>query len=291
MFSGSIVAIVTPMQADGTVDYPAFEQLIDWHLENHTDGIVILGSTGEAATINPAERKKIVQWAVKHIHDRVPVIIGTGSNCTSHTIEMTREAMELGADAALIVVPYYSKPTQEGLYQHFKAVAEAVPLPQILYNVPSRTACDLLPETVLRLAKLPNIVGIKEATGDIKRVQQLRADNNEFDLLSGDDHTAMEFMLAGGNGVISVVANVAPKAFHDLCAAATKKNREAAENYNQQLAKLHQALFVESNPIPVKWALAQMGKIKNHLRLPLTPLTDQCQANVRQALQHAGIQI
>ncbi len=291
MFSGSIVAIVTPMKPNGDVDYKNFERLIDWHLENDTDGLVVLGTTGESPTIEPEERVKIVSHAVEQVNERIPVIVGTGANSTHHAIALTRQAMELGADAGLLVTPYYNKPTQEGLYQHFKSLAEAVPMPQILYNVPSRTACDLLPETVSRLTKFSNIVGIKEATGDIERVKKLREMNNELDLLSGDDKTAMEFMLAGGKGVISVVANIVPKAFHTLCEAAITNNHKLAEEYDNKLKILYKALFIESNPIPTKWALAQMGLIAEGIRLPLTPLSQQFHAEVRQALQSAGIKI
>ena len=292
MFNGSLVAIVTPMKANSDIDYKGFSHLIDWHLENDTDGIVVLGTTGESPTIDPEERVKIVRHVMDQVNERVPVIVGTGTNSTRHTIELTRQAMELGADAALLVTPYYNKPTQEGLYQHFSAVAQAVPIPQILYNVPSRTACDLLPETVSRLVKFSNIVGIKEATGDIDRVKRLRELSDEpFDLLSGDDKTAMEFMLAGGKGVISVVANIAPKAIHVLCAAAVANNRGLAEKYNRKLEGLYQALFAESNPIPVKWALAQMGMISDGIRLPLTPLSSKFHDEVRQAVAQAGISI
>lgn len=287
MFHGSLVALVTPMQANGAIDYACLAELVEWHIENHTDGLVILGTTGESPTIEANERRKIVQRVVNQVHARLPVIVGTGSNSTAHTIQLTQQAMEMGADAALVVTPYYNKPTQEGLYQHFTLVADRVPIPQILYNVPSRTGCDLLPETLLRLARHPNIVGIKEATGDISRVAKLAG--SELDLLSGDDATAAAFMLAGGKGVISVVANVAPQAFHALCEAARRGDRQQVEKYDQQLQGLHKALFCEANPIPVKWALKEMGLIKNGIRLPLTELSEHHHAVVRAALQQAGI--
>lgn len=291
MFTGSIVAIVTPMQSNGDIDYQRLEALVDWHLENQTDGFVVLGTTGECPTIEADERVKIVKQVIDQVNGRVPVIVGTGTNSTRHSCEMTQQAMALGADAVLLVAPYYNKPTQEGMYYHFKTIAEAVPIPQILYNVPSRTACDLLPETLLRLTQFSNIVGVKEATGDIERVKLLSQANNQLDLLSGDDKTAMEFMLNGGKGVISVVANVAPKEFHQLCVAAVAKNRELAQQHNRSLEALHTSLFVEGNPIPVKWALAQMKMIGEGIRLPLTVLDKKYHGQVRQAMQQAGIKI
>lgn len=291
MFKGSIVAIVTPMKADGDIDYESLRQLVEWHLSNETDGIVVLGTTGESATVKSDERTQIIRQVVDQVNEKIPVIVGTGVNSTQHSIELTRQAMELGADGALLVTPYYNKPTQEGLFQHFKTVAEAVPIPQILYNVPSRTACDLLPETILRLGKISNIVAVKEATGDIDRVKQLLNARCEIDLLSGDDKTAMEFMLAGGKGVISVVANVVPKAFHAFCEAATAGDRKTAEEYNKKLMPLCSQLFAESNPIPAKWALLKMGMIPEGIRLPLTPLAQQFHTPVLNAMQTAGIQI
>lgn len=291
MFNGSLVAIVTPMKSNGEIDYDRFKSLIEWHLGEGTDGFVILGTTGEAPTITPDERIKIIRQVLDQVNEEIPVIVGTGANSTTHALEMTQQAMELGADAALLVTPYYNKPTQEGLFQHFKTIAEAVPIPQILYNVPSRTACDLLPETALRLSAYSNIVGIKEATGDIERVKQLSQTTNHFDLLSGDDKTAMDFMLAGGKGVISVVANIVPKACRGLCAAAVSGNAELAKQHNDKLSPLYQSLFIESNPIPTKWALAQMGMIAEGIRLPLTPLSRKYHDEVRQALQQVGIKI
>ncbi|MBS0350755.1 MAG: 4-hydroxy-tetrahydrodipicolinate synthase [Proteobacteria bacterium] len=287
MFYGSLVALVTPMQPDGAVDYATLSELVEWHIASKTDGLVILGTTGESPTIEPVERRQIIERVVTQVRQKIPVVVGTGTNCTKHTIQLTKQAMELGADGALIVTPYYNKPTQEGLYQHFAAVAEAVPLPQILYNVPSRTGCDLLPETILRLDHFTNIVGVKEATGDISRVEQLSS--TEMDLLSGDDGTAAAFMLAGGKGVISVVANVAPRQIHELCQAALKKESQQVDEYDQQLSSLYKALSCEANPIPVKWALHEMGKIKSGIRLPLTFLSERCQPAVRSALQANGL--
>lgn len=286
MFHGSLVALVTPMQPDGSVDYASLAGLVEWHIENLTDGLVIIGTTGESPTIGSVERRQIIERVINQVRERIPVIVGTGSNSTQHTIALTQQAMELGADAALIVTPYYNKPTQEGLYQHFSAVAERVPLPQILYNVPSRTGCDLLPKTVLRLSKHTNIVGIKEATGDVSRVAELAT--SELDLLSGDDATVSAFILAGGKGVISVVANVAPRMMHELCQAAGQGDRQQVEKYDQQLQGLYKSLFCEANPIPVKWALQKMGLIKSGIRLPLTPLSENYHNVVRSALQQCG---
>ncbi len=284
MFHGSLVAIVTPMNESGDIDYKAFERLVDWHLENETDGLVVLGTTGESATIEPNERKRLIEQTVEQVKEKIPVIVGTGANATKQAIALTQEAMTLGADAALLVTPYYNKPTQEGLYQHYKAVAEAVPIPQILYNVPSRTACDLLPTTVERLGKFSNIVALKEATGDIKRLKELERLGCDMDLLSGDDPTAMEFILQGGKGVISVVANVAPKMVHDLCVAALNGDRKEAKRIQDQLRVLNDNLYLESNPIPVKWVLAEMGLIPRGIRLPLTPLDQQYHSNLRVAM-------
>ncbi len=289
MFNGSLVAIVTPMQPNGDIDYASMKSLVDWHLNNDTDGLVVLGTTGESATIAAAERATLIQQVIAQVNGKIPVIVGTGANATQYAMELTQQAMELGADAALLVTPYYNKPTQEGLFRHFKTIAEAVPIPQILYNVPARTGCDLLPPTVLRLAEFSNIVGLKEATGEIERVTQLLNAGSEIDLLSGDDKTALEFMLAGGKGVISVVANVVPKEFHALCSAALAGDHALAESVNKKLLPLYTQLFAESNPIPTKWALSQMGMISAGIRLPLTPLAKQFHADVRAALQAVGI--
>jgi 4-hydroxy-tetrahydrodipicolinate synthase len=290
MFHGSIVALVTPMREDGSLDYPSMQRLVDFHVENGTSAIVAVGTTGESATLDEHEHCEVMRRVVQMARGRVPVIGGTGANSTQEAIALTRCAMEGGADACLLVTPYYNKPTQEGLYLHHKAVAEAVPIPQILYNVPGRTACDLLPETVARLAHIPNIVGLKEATGDLGRLRRLRElCGDALDLFSGDDATAMDFMLGGGRGVISVTANVAPRAMRDMCAAALRGDRAGAAAFNTPLTALHRDLFIESNPIPVKWALHEMGLIPPGIRLPLTPLSHACHATVRRALQQAGL--
>lgn len=289
MFRGSIVAIITPMKENGAIDFDSFHKLIDWHLENQTDGIVVLGTTGESPTIEFPEREQIIKKAIEWIGGRIPVIAGTGVNSTKETVHLTHHAMELGVDACLVVTPYYNKPTQEGLYQHFKTVAEAVPIPQILYNVPSRTGCDLLPETVGRLSLVPNIVGLKEATGNLTRVKEILDHcKEEIDLLSGDDATAKDFILQGGKGVISVTANVAPRLMHDMCAAALAGNQIEANKLNDRLMPLHQQLFVESNPIPAKWALREMGKISNGIRLPLIWLSENKHHIVRDAIARCG---
>ncbi len=290
MFKGSLVALVTPMQADESVDYAALERLIEFHIEQGTDGIVSVGTTGESATLDHQEHCDVMRFTVDKVAGRVPVIAGTGSNSTREAIELTRCAREMGADAALLVAPYYNKPTQEGLYQHYRAVAEAVALPQILYNVPGRTACDILPETVGRLAQIPNIIGIKEATGDLFRVPEiLRRVESDFMLYTGDDGTAIDFILAGGHGGISVTANVAPKAVHEAYMAALDGNELVAREIDATLRDLHGALFVESNPIPVKWALHEMGLIGEAIRLPLTPLSREHHAAVRAAMEKAGV--
>jgi 4-hydroxy-tetrahydrodipicolinate synthase len=290
MIQGSIVAIVTPMHTDGTLDKIAFQRLIDFHLDNGTDAIVAVGTTGESPTLDSDEHCQVIRWAVEHVAKRVPVIGGSGSNSTREAIELTRCTYEAGADAALLVTPYYNKPTQEGLYQHFKAVAEAVPLPQILYNVPGRTGCDLKPETVARLAQIDNIVGLKDASGDLARVLPQRMScGTEFGLYSGDDGSALEFLCLGGNGVISVTANVAPRAMQRMVAAALRGDNAEAIRINQDLLGLHSKLFIEANPIPVKWAVQHMGLIENGIRLPLTPLSAPSQEAVRQAMRQAGI--
>ncbi len=285
MFHGSLVALITPMHEEGSIDFPSIEKLVDWHLENKTDGLVILGTTGEAATVEHSERNKMIRCVIERVNHRIPVIVGTGTNATKHTIELTKEAMELGADAVLLVTPYYNKPTQEGLYQHYRAIAKAVPIPQILYNVPGRTCCDLLPATVARLSEFANIIGLKEATGNLDRLKQLFDLNIKMDFFSGDDATAMEFMLMGGKGVISVAANVVPRAFHDLCVAAMKKDRQSAEKINATLIDLYRVLFIETNPIPTKWILEKMGLIHLGIRLPLTPLSAQHHAAIESVMQ------
>ena len=290
MFRGSMVALVTPMAADGAIDEKGLEGLIEFHIENGTDAIVSVGTTGESATLDEEEHCFVIRRTVDIVKGRIPVIAGTGSNSTREAIDLTLCAKEAGADACLLVTPYYNKPTQEGLYLHHKAVAEAVAIPQILYNVPGRTAVDMQPVTVARLAKVANIVGIKEATGDIRRAQTILADcGPNFDVYSGDDESAMELMLAGGHGVISVTANVAPKAMHEMCAAALAGNREKASAINQDLMLLHRNLFLEANPIPVKWALKEMGLIGAGIRLPMTELSLAHHESVRQAMRQAKI--
>lgn len=295
-FQGSIVAIVTPMRGGVAPDAPlAWDQLaelIEFHIAQGTDGIVAVGTTGESATLNEEEHCEAIRRTVEIVKHRVPVIAGTGANSTTEAIHLTQQAKAAGADACLLVTPYYNKPTQEGLYLHFKAVAEAVAIPQILYNVPGRTACDMLPATIARLARVPHIVGVKEATGEVARVAQIREQCGEnFVLLSGDDATAREFMLAGGHGVISVTANVAPKAMHELCVAAGAGDAALAAAIDAPLALLHRDLFCESNPIPVKWAVHAMGLIDNGIRLPLTWLSAAAEPTVRAALSAAGIRL
>jgi len=290
MFRGSIVALITPMHEDGGIDEGALRRLVDFHVEQGTDGIVAVGTTGESATLDEPEHCEVIRQVVEYAAGRVAVIAGTGANSTREAISLTRCAREARADAALLVTPYYNKPTQEGLYLHHRAVAEAVDIPQILYNVPGRTACDLLPETAARLAALPNIVGLKEATGDLSRVPRLRElCGPDFDLFSGDDATACEFILRGGQGVISVTANVAPRLMHEMCRAALAGDREAAHAIDAKLQGLHSGLFVESNPIPVKWAVTEMGLAPRGIRLPLTWLSASAQPRVRQAMQMAGV--
>ncbi len=290
MFHGSMVALVTPMHEDGAVDEGSLQRLIDWHVENHTDAIVTVGTTGESATLDEEEHCHVIRRTVEMVAGRVPVIAGTGANSTREAIDLTRCALQAGVDACLLVTPYYNKPTQEGLYRHFVAIADAVPIPQILYNVPGRTACDMLPETVERLSWVSNIVGIKEATGNLDRARAIiQCCAERLDVYSGDDATAMELMLSGGKGNISVTANVAPAAMHAMCAAAIAGDRDAATAANRPLEELHRILFVESNPIPVKWALHEMGMIATGIRLPMTPLAEQYREPLRLALQRAGI--
>ncbi|ABA58977.1 dihydrodipicolinate synthase [Nitrosococcus oceani ATCC 19707] len=290
MFHGSMVALVTPMHPDGALDWEGLRRLVDFHIENGTDAIVTVGTTGESPTLEVKEHIRVIREVVDQAQGRLPVIAGTGANSTREAEELTRAALEAGADACLLVVPYYNRPTQEGLYLHFKAIAEAVPIPQILYNVPTRTACDLLPETVARLADISNIVGIKEATEDIARGRQiLELCGDKLDLYSGEDSAAMEYMLIGGRGTISVTANVAPKAVHEMCTVALQGNRKAAEAINTRLCPLYAALFSEVNPIPVKWALYEMGLIAQGIRLPLTVLSERYHELLRQALRQEQI--
>jgi 4-hydroxy-tetrahydrodipicolinate synthase len=278
------------MHEDGTVDEAALAALVEFHVENQTDAIVAVGTTGESATLDEEEHCQVVRQVVELARSRIPIIAGTGSNSTREAIELTRCAKQAGADACLLVTPYYNKPTQEGLYQHFRAIAEAVDIPQILYNVPGRTAVDLLPETVARLAEIDNIIGIKDATGDVQRARDIIAlCGPEFEVYSGDDGTAMELMLAGARGDISVTANVAPKLMHEMCMAAIQGDRVAASQINDQLVGLHKNLFVEANPIPVKWALHDMGMIHAGIRLPLTVLAPEHQTIVHEELCKAGL--
>ena len=291
MITGSIVAIVTPMHDDGSLDFPRLRSLIDWHIAEGTDGIVIVGTTGESPTVTVDEHCELIRVAVEHCAGRVPVIAGTGANATAEAVELARFAAQAGANAHLSVVPYYNRPTQEGLYRHFRTIAEAVELPLILYNVPGRTVADLANDTVLRLAEVPNIVGLKDATGNLDRACDLveRAPA-EFALYSGDDMTSAAFLMLGGHGVISVTANVAPRAMHALCAAAAAGDMRTLRATNAGLTGLHRDLFCEANPIPVKWAVARMGLIGDGLRLPLTPLSAAHHERVRAAMRKAGIQ-
>lgn len=288
MFKGSIVAIVTPMKTNGEVDYTAFTQLLDWHLQEGTNAVVVCGSTGEAATLTHDEKLALFKLAIKHIAGRIPVIAGTGTNCTQTTLELTKEAAQIGVDACLIVTPYYNKPTQKGLLLHYQTVAAATHLPILLYNVPGRTACVLQTETVIELAKIKNIVGLKDSGSSIERLQELREKcGKEFSLLAGDDDIACAWTLAGGDGVISVTANVAPHLMQEMIVAALNKDETTAKAIDAKLLGLHHDLFCQSNPIPVKWLLAHMGRITDHLRLPLTSLEESFHQKVMTAWQKA----
>ncbi len=290
MIQGSIVALVTPMHDGGEIDKAGLQKLVEFHIQQGTDSIVAMGTTGESATLNEEEHCEVIRTVVQAAAGRIPVIAGTGANSTTEAIDLTRYAKEAGADACLLVTPYYNKPTQQGLYLHYKAVAEAVDIPQILYNVPGRTACDMLPETVVRLSSIPNIVGVKEATGDLSRVQQIRQQcGADFALYSGDDATSCEFCLLGGNGVITVTGNVAPRLMHEMVIAAVAGDRQKALAFDAKLTGLHKHLFVQANPIPVKWAVAEMGLIPRGIRLPLTWLTEDCFPVVRSAMQQAEV--
>lgn len=290
MITGSLVAIVTPMLEDGRLDLARFKGLIDWHIAEGTDGIVVVGTTGESPTVDFDEHKELIRVAVEHAKGRIPIIAGTGGNSTAEAIELSASAKKNGAIASLSVVPYYNKPTQEGLYRHFRKIAESVDLPMIVYNVPVRTVADMLNDTVLRLAEVPGIIGIKDATANMERGADLikRAPRN-FAIYSGDDSAALALILLGGHGVISVTANVAPRLMHEMCAAALVGDVKKARDINLRLLTLHQRLFVEANPIPVKWALGLMGMIEPGLRLPMTPLTDRHYDTVREALSDAGV--
>lgn len=290
MITGSIVAIVTPMHEDGSLDFDSLRKLIDFHVDQGTDGIVIVGTTGESPTVNVDEHCELIRVAVSHAADRIPVIAGVGANSTAEAIELTRFARTAGAVAGLSVVPYYNKPGQEGLYQHFKAIAEAEDLPIWLYNVPGRTVADLSNDTVLRLAQIPNIAAIKDATGSIERICDLVARApKDFALYTGDDMSTLAFMLLGGHGCISVTANVAPKAMHDMCVAAKAGDVATARSINQSLLGLHKHLFCEANPIPVKWAVSQLGLIGPTMRLPMTPLDAGNHERLRAAMVQAGV--
>jgi 4-hydroxy-tetrahydrodipicolinate synthase len=278
------------MKEDGSVDEVALRQLVDYHINHQTDAIIAVGTTGESATLDHDEHGQVIEIVVKQAAGRIPVIAGTGSNSTTEAIELSRHAVQVGATACLSVTPYYNKPTQEGLYLHYKKIAEAVPIPHLLYNVPGRTACDMLPATVKRLAEIDNIVGIKEALGDMKRVAELlQFANDRFAVYSGDDATALELLLMGGKGTISVTANVAPQAMHDMCHRALAGDRAGAEAINARLMGLHKNLFVESNPIPVKWAVHTLGLIPPGIRLPLTPLSAKYHEVVREAMRQAQV--
>lgn len=290
MIQGSIVAIVTPMDDSGEIDYPAFDNLLEWHIECGTDAVVVVGTTGESATLSVAEHCQLVKHSVEVIGGRIPVIAGTGSNSTQEALYFTESAKTHGADACLLVTPYYNKPSQEGLYQHFKTIAEAIDIPQILYNVPGRTACDLLPETVERLADLPTIVGIKEATGDVSRgIQLVSSCGDRLSVYSGDDPIALSLILGGAMGNISVTANVTPTTMHQMCQAARAGNEAEASRLDQIMAPLHKLLFVESNPVPVKWALYRMGLIGKGIRLPLVELNAKYHDKVEEALTAAEV--
>lgn len=287
---GSMVAIVTPMTDDGALDLDSFRRLIDWHIAEGTDGIVVVGTTGESPTVDFDEHRLLIETAARHAKKRVPIIAGTGANSTREAIELSQYAKAAGAEMSLSVVPYYNKPTQEGLYRHFRAIAEAVDIPQILYNVPGRTVADLGNDTALRLAEVPGIVGIKDATGNLERGSDLlRRRPASFRIYSGDDATGIALMLLGGDGVISVTANVAPRLMHDMCVAALNGDAARAVELNNRLLGLHRHLFCEANPIPVKWAVQQLGLMMGGIRLPLTPLSAQYHELVREAIQQAGV--
>jgi len=290
MITGSLVALVTPMHPDGTLDWERLDKLVDFHVESGTHGIVATGTTGESATLRPEEHCDVIRRVVERVNGRIPVIAGTGGNSTHESVDLTREAYEIGVDACLLVVPYYNKPSQEGLFRHFSKVAESVPVKQMLYNVPGRTACDMLNETVLRLADVPNIIGIKDATGNISRGEELiRMVGDKLAVYSGDDATAMELMLRGAKGNVSVTANVAPASMAALCEAAIAGDEARARELNDLLMPLNRKLFLEANPIPVKWALQQMGMIEAGIRLPMTPLSEEYHQDVREALRAGGV--
>lgn len=290
MIQGSIVAIVTPMHADGTLDLPGLRKLIDWHIAEGTDGIVIVGTTGESPTVSVDEHCELIRVAVDHTAKRIPIIAGTGGNSTSEAIELTQFAKDVGADASLLVVPYYNRPTQEGMYQHFRKIVEAVDLPAILYNVPGRTVADMANETILRLAQVPGVIGVKDATGNIGRgIDLMRLAPKEFAVYSGDDPTAMALMFCGAKGNISVTANIAPRGMHQLCDAAMNQRVAEAVAINNKLFPLHNKLFVEPNPVPLKWAMAEIGLIPSGMRLPIVPLAAEYHDVVRAAMRESGV--
>jgi 4-hydroxy-tetrahydrodipicolinate synthase len=290
MLTGSLVAIVTPMHEDGSLDLERFRRLLDFHVREGTDGIVVVGTTGESPTVDWDEHRLLIKTAVEHVAGRIPVIAGTGANSTREAIELSAFAKQAGAAMSLSVVPYYNKPTQEGLYRHFRAVTEAVDLPMIVYNVPGRTVADLSTDTLLRLAQLPNVVGVKDATANLERGTDLvRRAPERFAVYSGDDGTALALMLVGGHGVVSVTANVAPRLMHDMCTAAVSGEIKRARDLNARLIALHRTLFVESNPIPVKWAVCELGLIGPGIRLPLTPLSTSFHEVVRRAMRQAEL--
>lgn len=290
MIQGSMVALVTPMNADNSLDWASLHKLVDWHLEQGTHAIVAVGTTGESATLNVNEHLAVIKKIVDQVNGRIPVIAGTGANSTSEAVELTQAAKDAGVNACLLVTPYYNKPTQEGLFLHHAHIAQAVAIPQFLYNVPGRTGVDMKPETALRLAKVPNIIGIKEATGDLERAKLLiEQAPSSFAIISGDDATAVDLILLGGKGDISVTANVVPAAIARMCELALAGNAQEARAINERLLPLHTAMFVESNPIPVKWAVEQLGLIQSGIRLPLTRLSEQYHQQVKTAMQAAGI--
>ncbi len=290
MFTGSMVAIATPMYDDGAVDYESYENLIEFHIQNNTDALVPVGTTGESATLDHGEHCKVISFVVDKVARRIPVIAGTGANSTSEAITLTKYAYEAGVDGCLSVTPYYNKPTQEGLYLHFKTIAKAVPVPLIPYNVPGRTSCDMLPQTVERFLKINNIVAIKEAIGDLKRIKKLvEMCGSKINILSGDDLTAMDALLLGGKGVITVTGNIAPKYMHLMCKAAIEGNRELAQKYDEKIIGLHKDLFLESNPIPAKWALYKMGLIKKGIRLPLTFFSEEHHEKLLKSMRLAEV--
>lgn len=289
MLKGSLVALITPMNQDGSINYEQLHDLIDWHIENGTDGIVAVGTTGESATLPVEEHLAVIEATVKHVNKRVPVIAGTGANNTVEAIALSKAAEQAGADYTLSVVPYYNKPSQEGIYQHFKAIAEATSIPMVIYNVPGRTVVSMSNDTILRLAKIPNIVGVKEASGNIgKNIELINSVPEGFAVLSGDDPTGLPFMLCGGHGVVTVAANVAPKLFADMCRAALEGDIATARRLNEQLIPIYNTMFCEPSPAAPKWGLSLLGKCEPHVRLPLVTLTEAGQAKVRTALEKSG---